>query len=267
MGGGGEVVLLDKKQENNLAFTRLDKPKNNSTIGFCNTPILLKCLETGDLVELRCKRWICEYCARINNFKLSSKISEIVQRWDRIRFITLTVDPSIGDEYIDEGFNNCVTQLRKYVKGLEFIKVKEFMDNGIQHLHVITNRYIPKELLARYWVLGWSDIRLHRKFNRYYMLKYLTKPKNQLLFHYRERRFSLPHGFPIFTHEVSFLNWEFVGMVDFGAFCPIKLPSQWAVSTNWPNFGIAEAINLEPNYSCPPTQNKFSYKYITSPRD
>lgn len=118
--------------------------------------------------------------------------------WDRLPdvggklFLTFTLDPK---NYADEetGFEDSRKLLRKIFyqlrRGVEFkgktylidapycIKV-EFHDSGWVHYHAIflTRRFLPKELLADLWGLGWVTVQRITNENFHYLLKYVTKP-------------------------------------------------------------------------------------------
>jgi len=118
--------------------------------------------------------------------------------WDRLPdvngklFLTLTLDPKL---YADE--ERAFTESRKWLRkvfyrlrhGVEYegrtysidarycVKV-EFHESGWVHYHVIllTRRFLPKELLAELWGLGWVKVQRINNADFHYVLKYVTKP-------------------------------------------------------------------------------------------
>ncbi len=120
--------------------------------------------------------------------------------WDRLPdvsgklFLTFTVDPK---NYANEetAFEDSRDWLRKVFfelrHGVEHegktytinapycIKV-EFHESGWVHYHAIflTRRFLPKELLAELWDLGWVKVQRITKSDFHYLLKYVTKAED-----------------------------------------------------------------------------------------
>ncbi|HEX3719577.1 MAG TPA: hypothetical protein VH595_16610 [Verrucomicrobiae bacterium] len=118
--------------------------------------------------------------------------------WDRLPdvsgklFLTFTLDPKL---YANEetAFEDSRDWLRKVFfqlrHGVEHegkthtidapycVKV-EFHESGWVHYHVIflTRRFLPKELLAELWGLGWVKVQRITNADFHYLLKYVTKP-------------------------------------------------------------------------------------------
>lgn len=118
--------------------------------------------------------------------------------WDRLPdvsgklFLTLTLDPK---NYANEeaAFEDSRQWMRKVFyqlrQGVEHegktycidapycVKV-EFHESGWVHYHVIflTHRFLPKELLAELWGLGWVKVQRIQNTDFHYLLKYVTKP-------------------------------------------------------------------------------------------
>lgn len=117
--------------------------------------------------------------------------------WDRLPdvsgklFLTLTLDPkSFADE--ETAFEESRDWMRKIFyqlrQGVEHegktylidapycVKV-EFHESGWVHYHVIflTRRFLPKELLAELWGLGWVKVQRISNSDFRYLLKYVTK--------------------------------------------------------------------------------------------
>jgi hypothetical protein len=118
--------------------------------------------------------------------------------WDRLPdvsgklFLTFTIDPKF---YASEeaGFEDSRDWLRKvffqlrhgvehegkrYVIDAPYCVKVEFHESGWVHYHVIflTRRFVPRELLAELWGLGWVKVQRITNKDFHYLLKYVTKP-------------------------------------------------------------------------------------------
>lgn len=118
--------------------------------------------------------------------------------WDRLPdvggklFLTFTLDPN---NYANEetAFEDSRDWLRKvfyqlrqgvehedkiYVIDAPYCIKVEFHENGWVHYHAIflTHRFLPKELLAELWGLGWVTVQRIKNDEFHYLLKYVTKP-------------------------------------------------------------------------------------------
>jgi hypothetical protein len=118
--------------------------------------------------------------------------------WDRLPdvggklFLTFTVDPKV---YANEesAFMDSRNWLRKvffqlrhgvahegkiYTIDAPYCVKVEFHESGWVHYHVIflTRRFVPKELLAELWGLGWVTVQRITTADFHYLLKYVTKP-------------------------------------------------------------------------------------------
>lgn len=118
--------------------------------------------------------------------------------WDRLPdvggklFLTFTLDPK---NYADEetAFEDSRDWLRKvfyklrqgvehegkiYVIDAPYCIKVEFHESGWVHYHAVflTHRFLPKELLAELWGLGWVKVQRIKDTDFHYLLKYVTKP-------------------------------------------------------------------------------------------
>jgi hypothetical protein len=118
--------------------------------------------------------------------------------WDRLPdvsgklFLTFTLDPKL---YANEetAFEDSRDWLRKvffqlrhgvehegktYTIDAPYCVKVEFHESGWVHYHVIflTRRFLPKELLAELWGLGWVKVQRITNADFHYLLKYVTKP-------------------------------------------------------------------------------------------
>jgi hypothetical protein len=109
-------------------------------------------------------------------------------------FLTFTVDPK---KYANEetAFEDSRQWLRKvfyqlrhgvehegktYVINAPYCIKVEFHESGWVHYHGIflTRRFLPKELLAELWGLGWVKVQRISNADFYYLLEYVTKPED-----------------------------------------------------------------------------------------
>jgi len=107
-------------------------------------------------------------------------------------FLTFTVDPK---NYANEetAFEDSRQWMRKvfyqlrhgvehegkiYTIDAPYCVKVEFHESGWVHYHVIflTRRFLPKELLAELWGLGWVKVQRITNADFHYLLKYVTKP-------------------------------------------------------------------------------------------
>jgi hypothetical protein len=135
--------------------------------------------------RVNCKCWDCSYCGPRKAKRYRYRISEIAEREQLCRFLTLTLDPATieGDSarYLRAVFNKFRLYLRrKFGVAVKYIAVLEFHRSGIAHLHLLMDRYIWWKWIRKTWsALGGGtvvDIRyvdVHRI--SHYLSKYLTK--------------------------------------------------------------------------------------------
>lgn len=118
--------------------------------------------------------------------------------WDRLPdvggklFLTFTLDPKFyaNEEAAFEDSRNWLRkvffQLRHgvehegkiYTINAPYCVKVEFHESGWVHYHAIflTRRFLPKELLAELWGLGWVTVQRITNEDFHYLLKYVTKP-------------------------------------------------------------------------------------------
>ena len=137
------------------------------------------------LLRLNCKTWGCCHCGPRKAKRYKYLISQLAEREQLTRFLTLTLDPTLieGDSvrYLRGVFNKFRLYLkRKYGAPIKYIAVLEFHKSGIAHLHLLVDRFIPWDWIRQSWsALGGGQIvfikyvDVHR-ISRY-LSKYLTK--------------------------------------------------------------------------------------------
>lgn len=118
--------------------------------------------------------------------------------WDRLPdvsgklFLTFTLDPKLyaSEEAAFEDSRNWLRKVffqlrngvehegKRYVIDAPYCVKVEFHESGWVHYHVIflTRRFLPKELLAELWGLGWVKVQRITNKDFHYLLKYVTKP-------------------------------------------------------------------------------------------
>lgn len=125
-------------------------------------------------------------------FKVLSRIWDCLPDVSGKLFLTFTLDPK---NYSSEeaAFDDSREWLRKvffrlrhgvehegkrYVIDAPYCVKVEFHESGWVHYHVIllTRRFLPKELLADLWGLGWVKVQRITNKDFHYLLKYVTKP-------------------------------------------------------------------------------------------
>jgi hypothetical protein len=136
-------------------------------------------------VRLDCKRLSCVRCGPKRARRYQRAIAREAEARSLKRFATLTIDPARllqedSVDYIRECWNKFRTYLkRRFGHKVEYIAVLEHHKSGVAHLHVLMDRYIPKEWLDSAWnAVGggftWINyVDVHRV--SAYISKYLTK--------------------------------------------------------------------------------------------
>src|SRR5262245_8786744 len=135
--------------------------------------------------RLDCKRLSCVQCGPKGARRYRRAIAREAEVRGLKRFLTLTINPvrllqEDSADYIRECWNKFRTYLkREFGQRVEYIAVLELHKSGVAHLHVLIDRYIPKEWLDSAWkAVGggftWiNDVDVHRV--SVYISKYLTK--------------------------------------------------------------------------------------------
>src|SRR5262245_38625426 len=136
-------------------------------------------------VRLDCKRLSCVRCGPKRKRLYQRAIAREAEARGLKRFVTLTIDPArLSQEDSADYIRECWNKFRTYLKRafgqrVEYIAVLEHHKSGVAHLHVLIDRYIPKEWLDSAWKAvggGFTWINLvdvHRV--SAYISKYLTK--------------------------------------------------------------------------------------------
>lgn len=153
----------------------LDKPR------FCNSQkvAFIKYVNATKITEystISCGSWTCPVCGPKRALYVKYYLRDIIQLNNLNRFLTLTLDPKkIPKEYYSEieiGFrkhtinktHEYITKLlnhflviikRKYInkskEPLKYVWVVEFQQNGMTHIHMVINRFLPIRLMRYEW--------------------------------------------------------------------------------------------------------------------
>lgn len=110
----------------------------------------------GDAKAIRCKRWSCPTCAKINK----ARVIALAKRGRPRALLTLTVrssdyaDPDEAAEALKEGLRLLRLRLKRHARleNFEFLAVFEQHESGYPHLHLlIRGKFIPWQWLRRVW--------------------------------------------------------------------------------------------------------------------
>ena len=144
--------------------------------------------EDGTTAPFRCGSWDCYCCAYRMRCNLVEEIDRVTdERPEMRRLLTLTLDPERAPrsqeerhEFLTDRWNALRTELNDRYPGFSYIWVREEQENGMPHLHVLIDRFVPQGEVSRMWSrLGAGEIVDLRQVNArnaaHYIGKYLTK--------------------------------------------------------------------------------------------
>jgi hypothetical protein len=160
-------------------------------------------------IAFRCHRWGCPHCGPRRVGPFVARLTHILNGWDRVRLLTLTLNPALvphdirPDRYLKNRFKllrrylartcpryNCFQDAQRGVCSthgevpkrppLQYAWLLEYTKKGTPHLHASVDQYIPRAWLKATWerVSGaWNvDIRaLDPADTAEYLAKYMTK--------------------------------------------------------------------------------------------
>jgi hypothetical protein len=160
----------------------------------------------------------CERCGPKKARLYRRAIAREAETKNLTRFLTLTIDPSrvsSADQSVDY-IRGCFDKFRTYLKRylgtrVEYITVLELQKSGMAHLHVLIDRFIPKEWIDTAWNAvggGFTWIKyVDVQRVSAYMSKYLTKD----LFvgvPSKKKRISTSRGIHLFQKSAS-TGWSY----------------------------------------------------------
>ena len=137
--------------------------------------------------RVNCGSWSCSFCGPRKARTMQKAIRIHAEQLNLRYFLTLTLDPSklgeVDDKvtHLSEVFSKFRTYLkREFGECPRYIRVLEFTDKGVPHLHILIDRYIDQRWISKSWdSLGggrvvWIERGTIRKVS-HYLAKYLTK--------------------------------------------------------------------------------------------
>lgn len=228
-----EYIKTIKQQMRGEFFRMSPYPCNISN----NKKFLLRIGENGKLEAIKetfvkCNSWTCPRCAPIKAKAISYQIGDIILLNNLNCYLTLTLNPnSLNPEDILESrthkiitgfFNHLITTIKrkkfKYFniknnryyqfdlknsgEKLKYVWVIEFQKNGLAHMHILLNQFLPIEVIREVWVhIGGGHIMFIDEVSNLqsvsrYITKYLCKEFNseferRLTFRFFEKRYSI----------------------------------------------------------------------------
>jgi len=101
--------------------------------------------------RVRCKQWICGYCARVNRSQWRAVLTKYLRDDERIwSFMTVTLPDYIRDNnaegmertkasarFIRDNWNALLTAIKRQYGACEFVRVIEQHKDGALHLHIL----------------------------------------------------------------------------------------------------------------------------------
>lgn len=138
--------------------------------------------------RLDCKCWRCKKCGPKKAGRYKHAIRNEAERHGLNRFVTLTLDPKNLEPGVDpvrhlrKAFDALRHEWkRKFGQPIKYICVLEFHKNGLPHLHLVVDRYMPFKWVSLTWQKCGGGQHVHLKGNiklnavSRYLAKYLTK--------------------------------------------------------------------------------------------
>ena len=202
-------------------------------------------LNTGEIGELNCNTYYCDYCGPRKVARLKKAIYEAVRPNEYVRMFTFTFRSThfVNQEHciirareIWRRFINNIRRdksLSKKARNFQYIKLVEFHLSGYPHFHVLGDQYMPQKVLYYHWrnaintVMGWDgnhgtvNAKGHRSARgaAYYVAKYVTKTSKSYekynlapVFNWERRRFRLyskSSMFKLFPKKCPIHRWQF----------------------------------------------------------
>ncbi len=180
-----------------IGETRAKKCEDRQGGGFVPSCVSVGTSEASRNAHLNNERTIREYIPA-SWFHPRGVFKVLARLWDRLPdvggklFLTLTIDPKLfaseesAFEHARQWMRKVFFKLRHgvehegktYAIDAPYCVKVEFHESGWVHFHVIflTHRFLPKELLAELWGLGWVKVQRINNQDFHYLLKYVSKP-------------------------------------------------------------------------------------------
>lgn len=196
-----------KKQKRNQPFRMSQTPcsysKNKKAKIYLNANSKIERIR---IIKTNCSSWTCPACAPRKAIAVGKQLTEIAVINNLIYYLTLTLDPnyltpedifSSTHKYITKLFNHFLTVLKRkrflyfskrknrYFafdlknsgQPLKYIWVIEFQKNGLAHMHILLNQFLPVEVIRKIWthVGGGHQMKIERALSIEAVSRYITK--------------------------------------------------------------------------------------------
>ncbi len=171
----------------------------------CTPDVCVKTRSTsGEAMPVRCKRWSCPECAKINTRRVIH--AGIAGRPRAL--LTLTVSskhyatPVDAAQALKRGLRNLRLELSRHpkLKNFEFLAVFEEHISGYPHMHLlITGKYIPWQWLRKVWerITGSIHVDIRKIPNHRQAATYCAKYISKSLHAFEGcKRWWRSHGYP-----------------------------------------------------------------------
>lgn len=228
-----EYIKTIKQQMRGGFFRMSPYPCNVSN----NKKFLLQIGENSKLEAVKetfvkCNSWTCPRCAPIKARAISYQIRDVVLLNNLNCYLTLTLDPNkLSQEDIIESqthkiitgfFNHLITTVKRKKfnyfnvkknqhyqfalknsgEKLKYVWVIEFQQNGLAHMHILLNQFLPIEVIREVWVhIGGGHIMYIDKvgnlnavsnyITKYFCKEFNPKTERRLTFRFFEKRYSI----------------------------------------------------------------------------
>jgi len=214
---------------------RLDDHKEHLTA--CPKPVGMVAkveLCTGEVLDevfVPCHRWKCTFCGRRNLFRVRRNLSELLEGFDHVVMMTLTLDPKRMPKDYDKdpektlGYINGVWDLflkrmrRSDVGWFPVVCIRELQKRGNAHIHAFVPGWMPCRWMKRTWSEcggGYADVRRwdSARAGAEYATKYVSKQWCSDDWPRSRRRWSAPRGSALLrkpSKREDGIRWVFVG--------------------------------------------------------
>lgn len=136
-------------------------------------------------LPLYCKSYFCNSCANVKRQKYRARIKKNLSNksW---RFLTLTTVNANGNTVanmtkINQDWNKLNTLLKKKFGRFSYVKSLEVGKNGMVHLHILIDIFLPIRFIRVYWkkycgafMIDISKVKSHKQCLNY-VTKYISK--------------------------------------------------------------------------------------------
>ena len=145
---------------------------------------------TGELVQLPCKRYSCPSCGPKKAYKLKKALINKFECFDYVRMFTFTFRTTIfanpqhcilrSGEIWRRFLNNVRRDktLHKSLRNFQYVRLVEFTKRGYPHYHVLTDRYLPVQILHNHWNHAINVVCRNRGYNGSVNAKGIRTAKN-----------------------------------------------------------------------------------------